>query len=63
LAIARRASTARPEARAARHFDAATAGGRVRARSGRLARDRAVIVASERLDEDPGWFAEYHDLQ
>src|SRR5205085_2832613 len=38
-----------------RHLDAASAAGRVRVRSGQLAGDPAVIVASEPLDEDPGW--------
>jgi predicted glutamine amidotransferase len=38
-----------------RHFDAGSAAGRVRVRSGQLARDRAVIIASEPMDEDPRW--------
>jgi predicted glutamine amidotransferase len=38
-----------------RHLDAASAAGRVRVRSAPLARQRAVIVASEPMDEDPGW--------
>src|SRR3954464_5168023 len=38
-----------------RHLDAASAAGTVRVRSERLARHPAVIVASERMDEDPGW--------
>jgi predicted glutamine amidotransferase len=38
-----------------RHLDAASAAGTVRVRSQRLARDPSVIVASERMDEDPGW--------
>ena len=38
-----------------RHLDAASAAGTVRVRSKRLARQPAVIVASERMDEDPGW--------
>ena len=38
-----------------RHLDAASAAGTVRVRSERLARQPAVIVASERMDEDPGW--------
>jgi predicted glutamine amidotransferase len=38
-----------------RHLDAASAAGTVRVRSDRLARYPAVIVASERMDEDPGW--------
>lgn len=37
------------------HLDAASRSGRVRARSGDLARQPAVVVASERMDEDPGW--------
>ncbi len=39
----------------ARHLDAASAAGTVRVRSERLARQPAVIVASEPMDEDPGW--------
>jgi predicted glutamine amidotransferase len=38
-----------------RHLDAASAAGTVRVRSERLTRHPAVIVASERMDEDPGW--------
>ncbi|MGW5715052.1 class II glutamine amidotransferase [Amycolatopsis sp. NPDC003865] len=38
-----------------RHLEHASAAGRVRARSGALAHHRAVVVASERMDEDPGW--------
>jgi predicted glutamine amidotransferase len=38
-----------------RHLDQASAAGRVRVRSGALAAAPAVIVASERMDEDPGW--------
>ncbi|WP_409180326.1 class II glutamine amidotransferase [Amycolatopsis sp. VS8301801F10] len=38
-----------------RHLEHASAAGRIRARSGGLARHRAVVVASERMDEDPGW--------
>ena len=38
-----------------RHLDAGSAAGRVRVRSGELAREPAVIVASEPMDEDPGW--------
>lgn len=38
-----------------RHLDQASAGGRVRVRSGGLAVTPAVVVASERMDEDPGW--------
>ena len=38
-----------------RHLDQASAAGRVRVRSGALAAAPAVVVASERMDEDPGW--------
>lgn len=38
-----------------RHLDHASAGGTVRVRSGDLADQRSVVVASERMDEDPGW--------
>ncbi|EME52936.1 class II glutamine amidotransferase [Amycolatopsis decaplanina] len=38
-----------------RHLEHASAAGRIRARSGPLAHHRAVVVASERMDEDPGW--------
>jgi glutamine amidotransferase len=38
-----------------RHFDAGSASGRIRVRSGALAACRAVVFASERMDEDPGW--------
>jgi glutamine amidotransferase len=38
-----------------RHLDQASAGRTVRVRSGDLASREAVIVASERMDEDPGW--------
>ncbi len=38
-----------------RHLDHASARGSVRVRSGDLAQKPAVIVASERMDEDPGW--------
>jgi predicted glutamine amidotransferase len=38
-----------------RHLDAASAAGTVRVRSERLARYPSVIVASEPMDEDPGW--------
>jgi glutamine amidotransferase len=40
-----------------RHLDHASTAGRVRARSGDLAEQPAVVVASERMDEDPGWQA------
>jgi len=39
----------------ARHLDAASAAGRVRVRSARLATQPSVIVASEPMDEDTGW--------
>jgi predicted glutamine amidotransferase len=38
-----------------RHFDGASASGRIRVRSGALAACAAVVFASERMDEDPGW--------
>jgi predicted glutamine amidotransferase len=38
-----------------RHLDQASAAGRVRVRSGALAAAPAVVMASERMDEDPGW--------
>jgi glutamine amidotransferase len=38
-----------------RHFDAASASGRIRVRAGALADEPAVVVATERMDEDPGW--------
>jgi predicted glutamine amidotransferase len=38
-----------------RHLDAASAAGTVRVRSGHLARQAAVIVATEELNDDPGW--------
>ncbi len=38
-----------------RHLEHASGAGRVRARSGTLADCPAVVVASERMDEDPGW--------
>src|SRR5947209_5229421 len=38
-----------------RHLEHASARGTVRVRSGELAGHRAVIVATERMDEDPGW--------
>ena len=40
-----------------RHLDAASAAGRVRVRSAALARRPSVIVATEQMDEDPGWRA------
>ncbi|WP_280499049.1 class II glutamine amidotransferase [Nocardia farcinica] len=38
-----------------RHLEHSGSAGRMRARSGPLARYPAVVVASERMDEDPGW--------
>jgi glutamine amidotransferase len=38
-----------------RYLDAASPAGTVRVRSGALADRRAVIFASEQMDEDPGW--------
>jgi predicted glutamine amidotransferase len=40
-----------------RHLDHASPAGTVRARSADLARHPAVVVASERMDEAPGWRA------
>ncbi len=40
-----------------RHLEHASARGSVRVRSGDLARVPAVVVASEPMDEDPGWRA------
>lgn len=40
-----------------RHLEHASAAGRIRARSGDLSSHPAVVVASERMDEDPGWQA------
>jgi predicted glutamine amidotransferase len=40
-----------------RHLEHASTAGRIRARSGDLAEQPAVVVASERMDEDPGWQA------
>src|SRR5690242_6093409 len=41
--------------RGRRHLDAASAAGTVRVRSAHLADRASVIVASEPMDEDPGW--------
>jgi predicted glutamine amidotransferase len=41
----------------ARHLDAASAAGTVRVRSAALASRASVIIASEPMDEDPGWRA------
>ncbi|PKW17043.1 class II glutamine amidotransferase [Saccharopolyspora spinosa] len=38
-----------------RYLNQASAAGRIRARSGQLAETPAVVVASERMDEDLGW--------
>jgi glutamine amidotransferase len=38
-----------------RHLEHASAAGRIRVRSGSLAEHPAVVLASERMDEDPGW--------
>lgn len=38
-----------------RHFEGASAAGRIRVRSAHLSHTPAVIVASERMDEHPGW--------
>ena len=38
-----------------RHLDQASRAGRVRVRCGDLVDARAVVVATERMDEDPGW--------
>ena len=40
-----------------RHLELASARGSVRVRSGELANRRAVVVASEAMDENPGWRA------
>lgn len=40
-----------------RHLEHASARGSIRVRSGDLAQRRAVVVASEVMDEDPGWRA------
>ncbi len=39
----------------ARHLEQASAAGSIRVRSGTMAATPAVVVASERMDEDPGW--------
>jgi glutamine amidotransferase len=41
----------------ARHFDGASAAGRIRVRSGALADCPAVVFATEPMDEDAGWRA------
>ena len=40
-----------------RHLEHASAAGRIRVRSGDLAARPAVVLATERMDEDPGWTA------
>lgn len=39
----------------ARHFDGASAAGRIRVRAGELAEYPSVVLATEPMDEDPGW--------
>jgi predicted glutamine amidotransferase len=39
----------------ARHLDHASAAGTIRVRSGDLRRRASVVIASEPMDEDPGW--------
>ena len=41
----------------ARHLEHASARGSIRVRSGELIDRPAVVIASERMDEDPGWHA------
>lgn len=38
-----------------RHLDAASPAGTVRVRSGSLAQEAAVVIASEPMDDNPGW--------
>ena len=38
-----------------RHLELASAAGRMRVRAGDLAQAPAVVLASERMDENPGW--------
>jgi glutamine amidotransferase len=38
-----------------RHLEHASAAGRIRVRAGELADRASVVVATERMDEDPGW--------
>jgi predicted glutamine amidotransferase len=38
-----------------RHLEQASAAGRIRVRAGALATDPAVVLATERMDDDPGW--------
>lgn len=44
-----------PGAHGSRHFEGASAAGRIRVRSADLAVAPAVVVASERMDEDQAW--------
>jgi predicted glutamine amidotransferase len=55
VAHIRYATTGEVEARNTHPFEQHGRAGTVRVRSERLARSPAVIVASERMDEDPGW--------
>ena len=41
----------------ARHLDQASARGSIRVRAGEMASRPAVVIATERMDEDPGWRA------
>lgn len=45
----------RPGGQQGRHLDHASASGNVRVRSGHLAETPAVVLATEPMDEDPGW--------
>jgi glutamine amidotransferase len=38
-----------------RHLEHASAAGRIRVRAGELATSPAVVLATERMDDDPGW--------
>ena len=38
-----------------RHLEHSSAAGRIRVRAGELAAHSAVVVATERMDDDPGW--------
>lgn len=38
-----------------RHLEHASASGTIHVRSGELASQHAIVIASERMDEDPGW--------
>ena len=52
-----RARARRRRSTGSRHLDHASARGSMRVRAGDLADRPAVVVASERMDEDPGWRA------